>query len=166
MPNLELPTGAGMTAAGQATLQAMSTAGITPDEPVALVGHSQGGMQAAALAHQAADFTITNVVTAGSPVGTIPVPATTALLSLEHVGDVVPAAEGLSNPTTAHHHTLRFHDLPDSTIGNHDVAAHYVAGGATVDASDHPEMLQAKADLAPFLADASSQVRTYHLTRG
>src|SRR5262249_49728147 len=56
---------------------AMRRAGIGPNDPVMLVGHSQGGIVAARAAEAWAasgEFTVTHVVTAGSPVGRIPVP--------------------------------------------------------------------------------------------
>ena len=59
------------SAAGQDTayqrgiLDAMRQAGVGPHEPVLLVGHSLGGMEAAALASRDTGFAITDVVTAG-----------------------------------------------------------------------------------------------------
>ena len=70
-------------------------------DPVVLVGHSQGGILAAALASDSA-FTrrnrVTHVVTSGSPVGLIPVPATTAVLSVERGDDPVPRLDLSPNP--------------------------------------------------------------------
>lgn len=52
--------------------EAMRQAGIGKDEPVALIGHSQGGIVAATLASDwAEEYTIEHVVTAGSPVAPI-----------------------------------------------------------------------------------------------
>jgi len=81
--------------------RAMELAGIRPGEPVAVVGFSQGGLVAARLAadpllrHR---FTITTVVTAGSPVGHLRTPADTELLHLEHVEDPILGLDGASNP--------------------------------------------------------------------
>lgn len=51
-------------------IQALRLAGVSPGEPIMLVGHSQGGMIAARLAGelQAAGYTVTHLVTAGSPI--------------------------------------------------------------------------------------------------
>jgi hypothetical protein len=80
-----------------------ATGGPAPrsTEPVLLAGHSLGGIVAAALA-SAPRFTeahrVTHVVTMGSPVGRMPVPAGVEVLSLEHRQDAVPRLDGQTNP--------------------------------------------------------------------
>ncbi|WP_324653428.1 hypothetical protein [Georgenia sp. H159] len=84
--------------------RAMELAGIPPDEPVAVVGFSQGGIVAMRLA---ADplvrrrYAISTVVTAGSPVGHLPTPADTEVLHLEHLEDPFVGLDGTSNPEEA-----------------------------------------------------------------
>ncbi|NYD23025.1 hypothetical protein [Kineococcus aurantiacus] len=85
------------TATGAAVVSALRQAGVGPGEPVLLAGHSQGGLTAAALAADpavTAEFRITHVLTAGSPVDGTAVPAGVRVVSLEHTGDVVPALDG------------------------------------------------------------------------
>lgn len=78
---------------------AMENAGIGPDEPVSLVGHSQGGIVAATIASDAARrYTISNVVTAGSPIANHPIPDTTWVTSIENEGEVVSGLDGARNP--------------------------------------------------------------------
>ena len=76
----------------------------TPGDPVVLVGHSQGGILAAALASDPG-FTsrhrVSHVVTSGSPVGLFPVPATTRVLSVERGDDPVPRLDLSPNPDRA-----------------------------------------------------------------
>ena len=83
-------------------VEAMHRAGIRPGEPVLLAGHSQGGMEAAALMHDQPDgLDLTNAVTAGSPTAQVTgFPHGSHVLSLEHDGDVVPLLDG---PTTRTH---------------------------------------------------------------
>ncbi|WP_392543162.1 hypothetical protein [Oryzobacter telluris] len=72
-----------------------------PDDPVLLVGQSQGGILAAALASDAtftARHRVTHVVTAGSPVGVFPVPGSVRVLSVEHADDPVPRLDLTPNP--------------------------------------------------------------------
>ena len=71
-----------------------------PRDRVVLVGHSQGGIVAAALASDPA-FTrhhrVSHVVAAGSPIDDFPIPASTQVLSLQHDTDPVHALD-LSPP--------------------------------------------------------------------
>jgi len=93
--------------AGQDTVQnedvrrAMRLAGIKHGEEVLLAGFSQGGITAASLAATPAtraEFTITNVVTAGSPVARFAIPPDVHVLSLEHTQDAVPRLDAQPNP--------------------------------------------------------------------
>ena len=65
------PTSCSSAARTTPTSRASSTrcdqAGVRPGEPVALVGHSQGGMEAAAILAHGSPYAVTHVVTAGSP---------------------------------------------------------------------------------------------------
>lgn len=81
----------------QALKQAMLTE-IPPGANVMLIGHSQGG---AAVANLAADpslngrrFTVTHVVTAGSPSEGKQIPASTRVLRVENHDDFVPDLDG------------------------------------------------------------------------
>jgi hypothetical protein len=82
----------------------------TDADPVLLVGHSQGGILAAALASDPA-FTrrhrVTHVVTSGSPVGLFPVPSTTRVLSVERGDDPVPRLDLTPNPARPSWVTVR-----------------------------------------------------------
>ena len=72
--------------------------------PVMLVGHSLGGIAAAGLASSpvfTARHQVTHVVTLGAPVGRMPVPPDTQVLSLEHTRDAVPRLDGQPNPDRA-----------------------------------------------------------------
>lgn len=104
----DLRTNAGGLAAengaySQGVLHALRRAGVRSDEPVMLVGHSQGGMVAVAAARQAAasgEFTVSHVLTAGSPIGRSvgALPSSVRVLALENTRDVVPMLDGAANP--------------------------------------------------------------------
>ncbi|MGB0102070.1 MAG: hypothetical protein WBP61_17465 [Nocardioides sp.] len=126
----------------QGILAAMHDAGIAADDPVLLVGHSQGGMAAAAILSQGSDFNVTHVVTAGSPTAQVPAfPDGTHVLSLEHEGDVVPAVDLAPNPDSVEQVTVTFagSDGPRGIEGMH-AYAHYEAGAAVTAASPDPSI--------------------------
>jgi hypothetical protein len=99
----------------------------TPADPVLLVGHSQGGILAAALASDPG-FTrrhrVTHVVTSGSPVGLFPVPSTTRVLSVERGDDPVPRLDLTPNPDRSSWVTVR---TPSDGLPL-DVRAHRLEG--------------------------------------
>lgn len=83
------------SSAYQAARQAMASAGVTLDEPVLLVGYSQGGLVAARLA-EARLYRVEGVVTLGAPPATARIPDEVPVLAVEHTEDVVPALTGLA----------------------------------------------------------------------
>ena len=126
----------------QGILQAMHDAGIRPGDPVLLAGHSQGGMEAAAILSNGSDYDVTNVVTAGSPTAQVHgFPPGTHVLSLENHGDVVPLLDGEENPDSPQQVTVHFDDQGTDVGDNHNLI-HYTHGAAAVDASDDPSLLE------------------------
>lgn len=80
-----------------AIVAAMEQAGIQPGDPVELIGHSQGGIMAVALAADTSitgRYNIKNVVTAGSPVATISNDSEIPMVHIQNLADVVPALDG------------------------------------------------------------------------
>lgn len=81
------------SSAQEAVVLAMQKAGIPPGAPVMLAGHSQGGMLAVSLASDPqfmADYNVTNVLTAGSPVDGAGIDPRVNVLEVQHGGDLVP----------------------------------------------------------------------------
>jgi len=115
--------------------RAMKQAGVGPHDPVLLVGHSLGGIEASSLLAHGSGFNVTHVVTAGSPVAGIhDYPAGTHVLSLENRGDIVPLLDGRDNADSRQQVTVQFDDHETSIAGNHDLR-HYVDGATAADAS-------------------------------
>lgn len=147
-------------------VRAMVRAGVRPGEPVAVVGHSQGGMTALDLA---ADpwvrrvATITHVVTAGSPLTGRTPPPGVQVLALEHSDDLVPRLDGRGHPDRPDRVTVRA-VAPSGRWRRDAVPAHsssaYVATAAQVDASRHPSLVAYRQGLAPFLDRAGARCRT------
>jgi pimeloyl-ACP methyl ester carboxylesterase len=160
-------TSASTIAAARALEQAQGGRARTRDR-VVLVGHSQGGIVAAALASDPA-FTrrhrVSHVLTAGSPIDDFPIPDSTQVLSLQHDTDPV--------------HALDVSPPPDrrswTTVGTRapiDVASHLSAGAhalsayrvtaARVDRSDDVSLRQWGTGLAPALALAPGRRPVVH----
>lgn len=165
--NLHLVAGQGTTYA-RGIEEAMARAGIGPHDPVLLAGHSQGGMEAAALLSHGTPFHVTDVVTAGSPVGLVPgYPSGSHVLSLENGGDVVPLLDGRDNADSREQVTVRFDDHETSLVGNHRIV-HYVRGGAAVDASSDPSICEQVQSLRAhgfFAGRATATSQVFQITR-
>lgn len=79
--------------------EAMRRAGVGADEPVALVGHSQGGIVAATLASDyVGEFRVEHIVTAGSPIANHPIGEDVWVTSIEMEDELVAALDGAANP--------------------------------------------------------------------
>ncbi len=100
----------------------------TPDDPVVLVGHSQGGILAAALASDAgfaARHRVTHIVTSGSPVALFPVPSTTRVLAVERGDDPVPRLDLTPNPDRSSWVTVRTQgEGPPVDVRSHGLAGY------------------------------------------
>jgi len=107
---------------------ALAADGAAPGDPVMLCGHSLGGMLATGLAANpsfAQRFNVAALVTAGSPVGRIALPATVNALHLEGTRDIVPGLDGAPNPDTPTRITVH-HDARESQLPELDGAAHSI----------------------------------------
>lgn len=102
-------------ASARFVLSAMEQAGIQPQDKVALVGHSQGGIVAATLASQSnVAYRIEHIVTAGSPIANHPIPSSTWVTSVEVEDELVSALDGAPNPTRQSWITVRGKVQPKS----------------------------------------------------
>jgi hypothetical protein len=149
---------------------AMVQADIPPGAPVMLVGHSLGGMTAAALAADPAfrqRFNVTQVVTAGAPIGRFEVPSGVQVLAVENRNDVVPALDGADNPDRANVTTLTFGANEGDVGTNHSLFNTYAVAAAdlpTGDPSYAAWLESARGFLNP--ANQTSSTNTYAITRG
>lgn len=98
-------------------LAALEDAGVSAEDEVVLVGHSQGGMVAAAVAAATAGsaaatagspprYRVTHVVTAGAPVGGLPLPPSVLGTHVENRQEGVSSLDGRPNPGGARQVTV------------------------------------------------------------
>ncbi|MFI7589847.1 alpha/beta hydrolase [Spongisporangium articulatum] len=129
--------------------------------PVMLVGHSQGGIVATAMAGHT-PYNVTHVVTAGSPVAAISVPSDVQVLSLENNSDVVPHLDAVDNPDTANRTTVTFDVLgQEHRAGTaHSMKESYIPGAEAVDASPSASVKTFKDGASPFLENPSGTTVT------
>lgn len=133
------------------------SARLQGSDPVMLVGHSLGGIAAAGLA-SSPRFTqahqVTHVVTMGSPVGRMPMPAGIEVLSLEHTQDAVPRLDGRANPDRATWVTVSRDlggDGVDRASQAHDTRL-YIDTAALVDDSAEPSVATWRTTSTAFFA--------------
>ncbi|MDP5226551.1 MULTISPECIES: hypothetical protein [Arthrobacter] len=156
----------GMSTMSQAVERAMEKAGIPADAPVMLVGHSQGGMTAAALASDSEfrdRFNVTNVMTYGSPVDSTHIPDGIHTLEIQHATDVVPRLDlGNAKPGPgpfgimpwARDNNGTVVTLPDPPgVGALDAAGNHDFNNYARSVADHMNV----APLANYQNDASMQ---------
>ncbi len=159
------------SAYGRGIQQAMLDAGLEGHD-VMLVGHSQGGMVATALAADpgfARQFDVRHVVTAGSPTAQVPdLPAGTSAIHLENRGDAVPLLDGEDNPDQPHRTTVSFDAGSHDVVDNHAIDR-YVSGAAAADASTNGsirDQLERMRDDGFLGGGTVAGVSTYRIARG
>lgn len=160
---------AGLTNAyAEGILEAMAQAGIGPDDEVLLVGHSQGGMAAAAIAAEGSPYNITDVVTLGAPTAHIEggFPDGTSVLSLEEHGDVVPLLDGADNADSEQQTTVVFESPTATGLGHHELESYAQGAHAVVGAAeDHPSIAGSLDSLSGFFGIGAAQTQTFQITR-
>ena len=170
--------GRGSAGLDRAVVDVMEQAGIRPGEPVMLVGHSQGGIAAASVASGGATrglYDVTAVLTAGSPIARMPMPAGVSVLSLEHDQDPVPRLDLAENPDRPGWVTVH-RDVASELAGvqggldafdpvtAHDLGTLYARTAALAESSDDPGVQEFLRGAAPFLT-GSHTYRDWDLSR-
>ncbi len=113
----------------RAVLQMMEQAGIGPDDPVMLVGFSQGGIMAGHLAAYNSDYSWQAVVVSGAPIDHMPIPSSVDVVSVQHTGDPVHQLDSFVSSNGAPDHGSHWTTIsvdppaPNPVLGV-DVGAH------------------------------------------
>ncbi len=148
-------------------IEALRRAGVRRGEPIMLVGHSQGGMIAARLAADlgaGTEFTVTHLVTAGSPVGLAAVPDSVSVLSMQNRGDVVPELDGADNPRRANWVTVQTDHGDGSVLAKHSLQS-YLAGAVDLDRSADPALLRWRAGARRYFTAEAVGTQVFQIRR-
>ncbi|HET6877863.1 MAG TPA: hypothetical protein VFH38_10065 [Jatrophihabitans sp.] len=158
------------TAYEQGVFAAMRQAGVRRTDPVMIVGHSQGGMVAVEAARDAAasgEFTISHVVTAGSPIGLTvgALPRRVQVLALENERDLVPHLDGVANPDEPNITTVCAAHGDGTVVGDHDIEADYVPLARDAQASGSISVRAFLHSARDFFRGVAVRTHAYQVTR-
>ncbi|GAA3021688.1 hypothetical protein [Actinokineospora globicatena] len=147
--------------------QALIQAQVPKDAPLMLVGHSQGGIVAARSVDPllASGYNITHVVTAGSPVGGIPIDERVQMLSLENNGDIVPHLDAAENPNSDNRTTVKFDNQTGTAGGNHAINGNYTEAARQLDSSTDPSIVRFRDGASVFFGGQSVVTEEYSVVR-
>lgn len=134
--------GGDATAYARGVEAAVVASGVPKDVPIALAGHSQGGMAAVVAADRLRNqgYRVTHVVAVAAPIAHLRQPRGVTTLALDGDRDVVTKLDGRPNGDRARRVTVRFDSGLEGTGPNHDLrtyarAADEVDERAATDAS-------------------------------
>jgi len=147
--------------------RALHRAGVASSTPIMLVGHSQGGLVAAELATEFSrdhEFSVTHVVTAGSPIGLSELPSSISLLSLENRGDPVPALDAADNPDRRTWLTATVAHGTADVLGKHSIDS-YLSGATDFDADRDQAVEDWRSGAADFFDAHSSRTTVFTIGR-
>ncbi|MFM6966707.1 MAG: hypothetical protein ACKOWI_05040 [Rhodoluna sp.] len=119
--NLSAISKTGFAGSERAVALAMEQAGIKPDSPVLLVGHSQGGLLAANISTRYAG---SKVLTFGAPISQLSGRLSGSVLSVEHDGDLVPGLDFRPNPLETNWVTVRQKLAGADPLKQHEMAGY------------------------------------------
>jgi Alpha/beta hydrolase len=148
--------------------EALRRSGVGPNDPVMLVGHSQGGIVAARAANDfvtGGQYNVTHVVTAGSPIGRVTVPDNVQVLSLENRNDIVPHLDASDNPDTANRTTITFDHQTGTAQGNHQIANNYTDIAKQLDSRSDPSVEAFEKSMSNFTDGRHAETYRYKVDR-
>ncbi|WP_288798206.1 thioesterase domain-containing protein [uncultured Arsenicicoccus sp.] len=111
------------TAYARGVEAAVVAAGVPKDVPIALAGHSQGGMAAVVAADRlrSQGYRVTHVLAVASPIANVRQPRGVTTLALDGDRDLVTKLDGRANGDRARRVTVRFDSGLAGTGPNHDL---------------------------------------------
>ena len=150
----------------RAVLDAMTDAGIGPDDPVMLVGFSQGGIMAGHLAAYNTDFNWQAVVASGAPIDHMPIPDSVDVVSVQHNGDPVPRLDTVTGDLgTAHGPnwtSIRVDPPTPNPVLGVDVGAHNAEAYSQTFQNHLADVQASHPGLSAFFSDDGLTHVSYH----
>ncbi|NJC24068.1 pimeloyl-ACP methyl ester carboxylesterase [Arthrobacter pigmenti] len=157
-----------------AVARGLEEAGAPEGANVVLVGYSQGGMHAMNLANSGPvqeKYSVSTVITAGSPTDDEAAPESTNYLHLKHELDAVPWAD-MQPKADARNQVTVVQDNPVFLLPGEDFGlgpAHklrsYEAGARAVDDSAHPSIAPITAALGAAVVGSTAKRHVFSVTR-
>lgn len=158
------------TAYEDGVLEALTAAGVGSDTDVMLVGHSEGGIVAVNAARHAAasgQFRVTNVVTAGAPIGRLvaDLPDSVQVLALENSADVMPSFDAAANPDRPNITTVTIDDEHDDIGANHSLGETYLGESEIAERSGNASIDAFLGSADEYLTGSHMMTHVYRITR-
>lgn len=142
----------------RAVYAAMAAAGIGSDDPVMLVGFSQGGIMAGHLAaNRQGDYNIQGVLAVGAPIDHMGIPPGVDVVSIQHTWDPVPRLD--ARPPIGHGSHWDTYGGGSNLVAPGDAhnIGNYADTAAAIDAREGNAMSNRFSDFLDSNADHSSQ---------
>lgn len=129
----------------RAVRQAMLDAGIGPDDPVMLVGWSQGGILAGKIAADRGDnFNIQAIFVAGAPIDHMDIGSDVDVISIQHDGDIVHKADLSAGRNSSNWVTVAGPPQPDRAV--HEAGSYGQTAAIQIDGAGASERVAAIRD--------------------
>jgi hypothetical protein len=163
---LRIP-GADSAAVERAVRMALAEAGAQPGDPLLPIGHSGGGIVAAALAGDP-DLNVITAVNLGGPVASQELRDGALLLSIEHEEDLVPATGGWGHPSpdrlTVSRSVLEAGVEYDDAVPAH-LLVRYQETAALIDASEEERLVELREQVVTFTGGGTGEMTRWVATR-
>lgn len=140
LSNLHAMAGPNRAPSETAVRAAISKAGITSNDRVLLVGHSQGAMVAANIASSKPGFLVSGLISFGGPLAQRDL-AGIPVVAFENSGDPVPGLGGKINPLTLDLVTVINDQPKKSFLEAHSIDS-YVSSAIAADQSSNPGLVR------------------------
>lgn len=150
----------------RAVLEAMEQAGIGENDPVMLVGFSQGGIMAGHLAAYNSDYNWQAVVVSGAPIDHMPIPDSVDVVSVQHNGDPVPNLDIVAGDLGTEHGsnwtTINVDPPNPAPVLGVDAGAHNASDYSKTYQNHLAEVQANHPDLANFFSDDGYTDTSYY----